>query len=116
MKKSNKRQFKNVEQKTEYFNKIERTHIQIIKLLKRIRIANNITINDVVNKTGLSKKVIEDLESYNGNPKMKTFIKYCDAINLNLIDLLHGKLNFVIVGIDKEEGKVCYQNKYYLKR
>ena len=116
MRKKTPKPFKDVEQKSAYLCGIEEKHAKIANLFKRIRISNNVSIDSIVRKTGLNKKVINDIESFSGNPKLTTLIKYCDAAGIDLIDLLHGRLNFEIVGIDKEEGKICYQNKKYLKQ
>lgn len=46
------------------------------------------TQKDIAKKTGLSQQMISKIESYNGNPSIESFVKYCDGIGINLLKLL----------------------------
>ena len=71
-----------------YFYSIEQQVNEISKLLKQIRLAEEIKQIEIANKTGLSKQMISKIECYNGNPTLVTLVKYCDCIGINLAKLL----------------------------
>ena len=39
-------------------------------------------------RTGLTQQMISKIESCNVNPSMESFVKYCDGIGINLLELL----------------------------
>ena len=36
----------------------------------------------------LTQKMISKIESYNGNPSIESFVKYCNGIGINLLEVL----------------------------
>ena len=60
----------------------------IAKCLKKIRKEKNLTQKDVAQKTGLTQQMISKIESYNGNPSIESFVKYCNGVGINLLELL----------------------------
>ena len=60
----------------------------IAKCLKKIRKEKNLTPKDVAQKTGLTQQMISKIESYNGNPSIESFVKYCNGVGINLLELL----------------------------
>lgn len=67
---------------------IEKEIYDIAVCLKKIRKEKKLTKKDIAKKTGLSQKMISKIESYNGNPSFESFVKYCDSIGINLLELL----------------------------
>lgn len=60
----------------------------IAKCLKKIRKGKNLTQKDIAQKTGLTQQMISKIESYNGNPSIESFVKYCNGVGINLLELL----------------------------
>ena len=60
----------------------------IAKCLKKIRKEKNLTQKDVAQKTGLTQQMISKIESYNGNLSIESFVKYCNGVGINLLELL----------------------------
>ena len=60
----------------------------IAKCLKKIRKEKNLTQKDIAQKTGLTQQMISKIESYNGNPSIESFVKYCNGIGINLLEVL----------------------------
>lgn len=60
----------------------------IAKCLKKIRKEKNLTQKDIAQKTGLTQQMISKIESYNGNPSIESFVKYCNGVGINLLELL----------------------------
>ena len=71
-----------------YFYKIDQQVYEISKLLREIRVKEEITQIQIAKKTGLSKQMISKIECYNGNPTLTTLVKYCDCVGINLVELL----------------------------
>lgn len=67
---------------------IEKERYEISMKLKEIREKRGLTQQDVSSKSGLTEKKIEDIETYNNNPSIGSIIRYCDAIDVKLSDLL----------------------------
>ena len=59
----------------------------IAKCLKKIRKEKKLTQKDIANKTGLSQQMVSKIESYNGNPSIESFVKYCNGIGINLLEI-----------------------------
>ena len=55
----------------------EKEIYNIAKCLKKIRKEKKLTQKDIANKTGLSQQMVSKIESYNGNPSIESFVKYC---------------------------------------
>ena len=36
---------------------------------------------------GLSQQMVSKIESYNGNPSIESFVKYCNGIGINLLEI-----------------------------
>ena len=47
-----------------------------------------LTQKDVAQRTGLTQQMISKIESYNGNPSIESFVKYCNGIGINLLEVL----------------------------
>ena len=58
----------------------EKEIYNIAKCLKKIRKEKKLTQKDIANKTGLSQQMVSKIESYNGNPSIESFVKYCNGI------------------------------------
>ena len=71
---------KQYERETEIYN--------IAICLKRIRKEKKLTQKDVAQRTGLTQQMISKIESYNGNPSIESFVKYCNGIGINLLEVL----------------------------
>lgn len=67
---------------------IEKEIYDIAACLKKIRKEKKLTQKDIAKKSGLSQQMISKIESYNGNPSFESFVKYCDSIGINLLELL----------------------------
>lgn len=78
---------------SKYFYEIEQQVNEISKVLRQIRINENITQIHIAKNTGLSKQMVSKIECYNGNPTLTTLVKYCDCIGVNLLELLKTYLN-----------------------
>ena len=61
---------------------IETEIYNIAICLKRIRKEKKLTQKDVAQRTG------SKIESYNGNPSIESFVKYCNGIGINLLEVL----------------------------
>lgn len=61
---------------------------ELCKKLKQIRQEKNFTQKDIASITGMSQQMVSKIESYNGNPSMLSFIKYCKSIGINLCELI----------------------------
>lgn len=44
----------------------------------------NLTQKDVASQTGLSQQMVSKIESFNGNPSMLSFLKYCNCIGVDI--------------------------------
>lgn len=67
---------------------IETEIYNIAICLKRIRKEKKLTQKDVAQRTGLTQQMISKIESYNGNPSIESFVKYCNGIGINLLEVL----------------------------
>lgn len=65
----------------------EKEIYNIAKCLKKIRKEKKMTQKDIANKTGLSQQMVSKIESYNGNPSIESFVKYCNGIGINLLEI-----------------------------
>ena len=65
----------------------EKEIYNIAKCLKKIRKEKKLTQKDIANKTGLSQQMVSKIESYNGNPSIESFVKYCNCIVINLLEI-----------------------------
>ena len=65
----------------------EKEIYNIAKCLKKIRKEKKLTQKDIANKTGLSQQMVSKIESYNGNPSIESFVKYCNDIGINLLEI-----------------------------
>ena len=65
----------------------EKEIYNIAKCLKKIRKEKKLTQKDIANKTGLSQQMVSKIESYNGNPSIESFVKYCYGIGINLLEI-----------------------------
>ena len=54
---------------------------------QKIRKEKKLTQKDIANKTGLSQQMVSKIESYNGNPSIESFVKYCNGIGINLLEI-----------------------------
>ncbi|RHN05036.1 helix-turn-helix domain-containing protein [Anaerobutyricum hallii] len=52
--------------------------------LRQIRKEKNLTQKDVASQTGLSQQMVSKIESFNGNPSMLSFLKYCNCIGVDV--------------------------------
>ena len=71
---------KQYEVQTEIYN--------ITKSLKEIRKEKKLTQKDIAQKSGLTQQMVSKIESYNGNPSIESFVKYCNGVGINLLELL----------------------------
>lgn len=65
----------------------EKEIYNIAKCLKKIRKEKKLTQKDIANKTGLSQQMVSKIESYNGNLSIESFVKYCNGIGINLLEI-----------------------------
>lgn len=72
------------------FYEIESKQYKLNLLLREIRTEKNITQAEIARKTGLSKQMVSKMEKYNGNPTLSSFIKYCDCIGIDLVEVIRG--------------------------
>lgn len=77
---SDQRQKKQYELETQIYN--------IAIVLKNIRKKKELTQKDIAQRTGLTQQMISKIESYNGNPSIESFVKYCNGIGINLLEVL----------------------------
>ncbi|MFQ9044844.1 MAG: helix-turn-helix domain-containing protein [Anaerobutyricum hallii] len=61
---------------------------ELCKKLKQIRQRKHFTQKDIAAKTGMSQQMVSKIESYNGNPSMLSFFKYCKSIGIDLCKLI----------------------------
>lgn len=66
---------------------VETEIYDIAKILKKIRKEKKLTQKDIAQKTGLTQQMISKIESYNGNPSIESFVKYCNGIGINLSEM-----------------------------
>ena len=59
----------------------EKEIYNIAKCLKKIRKEKKLTQKDIANK------MVSKIESYNGNPSIESFVKYCNGIGINLLEI-----------------------------
>ena len=57
---------------------------QLCQKLRQIRKEKNLTQKDVASQTGLSQQMVSKIESFNGNPSMLSFLKYCNCIGVDI--------------------------------
>lgn len=72
--------------KNQYEMEMEIYNIAIY--LKKIRKEKNLTQKDIAQKTGLTQQMVSKIESYNGNPSMESFVRYCNGIGISLLEVL----------------------------
>ena len=60
----------------------------ITSKLRQIRKEKNLTQKDVASQTGLSQQMVSKIESFNGNPSMLSFLKYCNCIGVDINTML----------------------------
>ncbi len=69
--------------------KVSNLQEQLIQVLKRIRENKNISQRQVAIKMGKQSPVVSRLESQEdsnkGSPTMRTFLDYCDALDVELV-------------------------------
>ena len=73
-------------QKNQY--ELETQIYNIAIVLKNIRKKKELTQKDIAQRTGLTQQMISKIESYNGNPSIESFVKYCNGIGINLLEVL----------------------------
>ena len=73
-------------QKNQY--ELETQIYNIAIVLKNIRKKKELTQKDIAQRTGLTQQMISKIESYNGNPSIESFVKYCNGVGINLLELL----------------------------
>ena len=64
---------------------------QLCQKLRQIRKEKNfkhLTQKDVASQTGLSQQMVSKIESFNGNPSMLSFLKYCNCIGVDINTML----------------------------
>lgn len=71
-----------------YYYQIEKQVNEISKILKEIRLKEQIPQIQIARQTGLSKQMISKIECYNGNPTLTTLVKYCNCVGIDLVELL----------------------------
>ena len=67
--------------------KRKKRYIILQKCLKKNSKEKKLTQKDIANKTGLSQQMVSKIESYNGNPSIESFVKYCNGIGINLLEI-----------------------------
>lgn len=50
---------------------------------KKLPVLNELK-KDVASQTGLSQQMVSKIESFNGNPSMLSFLKYCNCIGVDV--------------------------------
>lgn len=71
----------------------EKEIYNIAKCLKKIRKEKKLTQKDIAYKTGLTQQMISKIESYNGNPSIESFVKYCNGLGIDLLEMF-SKYNY----------------------
>lgn len=72
--------------KREY--EVEKERYEISMKLKEIREKKGLTRQDISSKSGLTVDEVEEIEVYNRESTVGSIIRYCDAIDVKLSDLL----------------------------
>ena len=57
---------------------------ELAKRLRSYRNFKHLTQKDVASQTGLSQQMVSKIESFNGNPSMLSFLKYCNCIGVDI--------------------------------
>lgn len=60
----------------------------ITSLLNETRIKQNVSLDEIMEKTGLDIVQIEKIESYNGDAILSELLKYCNCIGIDLPNLI----------------------------
>lgn len=71
---------------------ILQTH-DLCQYLKKIRVSKGKTIRDISESSGLTPAAIFNLESKHQNPKLDTLMKYLNAMDIKLLDVIEQGLN-----------------------
>lgn len=58
--------------------------INYVKNYGKYEKKKNLTQKDVASQTGLSQQMVSKIESFNGNPSMLSFLKYCNCIGVDI--------------------------------
>ena len=61
---------------------------ELAKRLRSYRNFKHLTQKDVASQTGLSQQMVSKIESFNGNPSMLSFLKYCNCIGVDINTML----------------------------
>ena len=72
--------------KREY--EVEKERYEISMKLKEIREKKGLTRQDISSKSGLTVDKVEEIEVYNRESTVESIIRYCNAIDVKLSDLL----------------------------
>ena len=65
--------------------------LELSKLLRKIRENKNYSQKEIAAKIGITQQMVSKIENCKGNPSLKTFLKYCDGIEINILDLIKEK-------------------------
>ena len=82
------------------------------KCMKRNRKKHNITIDDLAQRTGLCKELLQAYEDGTQKPKASELKKISREINVSLLILKRGGGTVGFRGIDKDGKSVCDWREY----
>ena len=70
---------------------LEKQRYDMSNLLRTIRLDKNYSQKDIAIKTGLTQQMISKIETYNGTPSLESFLKYCNGIGINILELIQSQ-------------------------
>lgn len=70
----------------------ESMQIEIAELLREYRKEKNLSQYDVAKKSGLTRQMVSKVETYTSSPTLATLVKYLNALEINMYDLLKKQL------------------------
>ncbi len=96
--------------KRKVVNHMETIDKNIAYNLKKIRKSQNLSLDMLSERTGVSKSMLGQIERSESNPTILTVAKICDGLGVNLEDLVYNKQSEVEL-VKKQEGRVIRKNE-----
>lgn len=63
---------------------IEKAVAKLVFVLVNLRLEKDVSQNEMVRRTGLSKSMISKIETFHSTPSLVTLIKYAKALNIEM--------------------------------
>ncbi len=70
---------------------LKKQRYEISNLLREIRLERNYSQKEIANKSGLTQQMVSKIETYNGTPSLESFLRYCNSIGIDIVDLIKEK-------------------------